>query len=350
MKVIPVTSPAAIQPQQESEQARTARMTEKYTQILAKQSGTPQETPVANPSAVSVEELSAIRPKSPLDAVQAQEQGVQEEHNITEESAPEVTEPAKRTPDEERRFQQLARQERALRAKFQQQSIELKKRETAIAAREAAVQNPAAPDYTNYVPKERIQQDALSVLEEAGVSWDELTNQVVNRQPTDPRVNAHIAKLEAQLAKLEKANETSTKNFQDQQTAQYQAAVKQIRADAKQLVYTDPEFETIKTMNAVNDVVELIEQTYKKDGVVLSVEEAAKEVENYLVDEALKFTQIGKIQKRMAAANASRTPTETKTQSSQQPQMKTLTNAASSTRPLTVRERAIAAAEGRLKP
>ena len=30
-------------------------------------------------------------------------------------------------------------------------------------------------------------------------------------------------------------------------------------------------------MNAVNDVVELIEQTYKKDGVVLSVEEAAKE-------------------------------------------------------------------------
>ena len=73
-------------------------------------------------------------------------------------------------------------------------------------------------------------------------------------------------------------------------------------------------------------------------------------MENYLVDEALKFTQIGKIQKRMAAANASRTPTETKTQSSQQPQaMKTLTNAASSTRPLTVRERAIAAAEGRLK-
>lgn len=351
MKITPVTGPGQVQDLSTPEPVREARM--KAAFIKASQAPAPaqanptaQEHPVRNPNAISAEEVSAIRPT--LQSKPAQEAETRDNiSEVAEEVTPAEVKPAAKDPETERRFQQIARQERALRAKIQQQNIEFKKREEALAAREAAITAPQ--DLSNYVPKERVKQDALSVLEEAGVSWDELTNQVVNRQPTDPRVNAHISRLEAQIAKLEKANETSAKTYQDQQAAQYQAALKQIRTDAKQLVYTDPEFETVKAMNAVKDVVDLIEETYKKDGVVLSVEEAAKEVENYLVEEAMKITQIDKIKKRMAAANASQPKPEEKTQSTQQSQMKTLTNATSSTRPLTSRERAIAAAEGRLK-
>ena len=341
MKISPVTGPGQVQDLSTPEPVREARMKAAFER--ASQS-TAQEHPVANPSAVSVEELSAIK---------ATPKAESSDNNTGLATDPEVTAIAAKVkdPESERRFAQIARQERALRAKAHQQNTEFKRREEALKAREAALTTqPQTQDLSNYIAKDRIKQDALTALDEAGVSWDELTNQVVTRQPTDPRVHATIGRLEAKIAQLEEANKSSQKTYAEQQQANYQAAIKQIKADAKQLVYTDPEFETVKAMNAVKDVVDLIEQTYAKDGIVMSVEDAAKEVENYLVDEAMKITQIDKIKKRMAAANASRQSTDAKTQSSQQTQMKTLTNATSSTRPLTSRERAIAAAEGRLKP
>jgi hypothetical protein len=348
MKITPVAGPHAIQQAPvESEQARTARLTEKFTQIVNKQSAPPpqaQEHPVINPSAVGVEELSAI--KAPTQA--------QASDNNTESA--EVTAPAEakpapaKDPEAERRFAQIARQERQLRAKIQQANIQLKQREEALKVREAALTPSTQFDPSKYVERERIKQDALTVLEESGVQYDALTQQILNRQPTDPRVMSSLQQLQEKQAKIDAMLANLEKTQQQRDVEARQAAIKQIRNDAKQLVYTDPEFETVKAMNAVKDVVELIERTYDKDGVILSVEEAAKEVENYLVEEAMKITQIGKIKKRMAAANASQLKSDTKTPQSQQPQMKTLTNATSSTRPLTARERAIAAMEGRLKP
>jgi hypothetical protein len=351
MKIAPIAGPGAIQQApQESEQARTARLTEKFVKITSgNQNSTAQEHPVRDANHISPEEMSAVKPT--LRQQSEVNQTLPPNSDNSTQSEPEVTAKAQtaKDPETERRFAQIARQERALRAKAQQQDIAYKQREAALKAREEALTAPQTPDLSQYIPRDRVKQDALSVLEESGVSWDELTQQVVNRQPTDPRVNQNIARLEAKIQQLEAANQASQKTYAEQQTANYQAAVKQIKADVKQLVYTDPEFETIKAMKATNDVVELIEQTYAKDGIVLSVEDAAKEVENYLVEEGLKITQISKIKARMAAANASRPATQEKTQSNQQTQMKTLTNASSSTRPLTVRERAIAAAEGRLK-
>ncbi len=345
MKITPVTGPGAIQDLSTPEPVREARMKaafEKATQPADQ--GSPDRLPV-NPNSISAEELSAVKP-IPKARLQSQTEETVELSDNSAELSTEETETEVKDPEVQRRFAQIARQEKALRAKAHQQNLALKQREDALKAREAALEPKAiAPDYSNYVDKNRIKQDALGVLEEAGISWDDLTNQAINRAPTDIRVTNTIARLEQKIAQLEEANQNSAKTYQEQQQAQYQAAVKQIKADAKQLVYTDPEFETIKSMNAVKDVVDLIEQTYAKDGIVLSVEEAAKEVENYLVEEAMKITQIDKIKKRMAAANASRPASETKTQDPKQTQMKTLTNAVGSTRQLTARERALNAFE-----
>jgi len=350
MKITPVASPAQIQQAPvESEQARTARLTQKFTQILERDSKPQAQAPttgqaqleaIANPSKVSVEELSAIQPKP-----QAKQPETQD--NITEEK---TQEQPKVDPELQRRFDQMQRQERALRAKAQQEAAKLKAREDAIAAKEQELASRTQFNPDDYIPKARLKQDALGVLEAEGIAtYDDITNRAMNRQPVDPVLQNTILQLQEQIKDLKAQSENSQKAMTQQQQANYQAAVKQIKADAKALVSSDPEFETVKAMNAVNDVVELIEQTYKKDGVVLSVEEAAKEVENYLVEEAMKITQIDKIRKRMAAANASSLKSEVKSQTQQQTQMKTLTNATSSTRPLTARERAIAAAEGRLK-
>ncbi len=338
MKVSPVAGPGQVQDLSTPEHVRTARMTAAF-QANAPQA---QEHPVANPNKISAEEISAIKTKSsPL----AQEVEAVEDSPTTIE-AEEVPEKAK-DPETERRFAQIARQEKALRAKIHQSNLQLKQREAALAAREAAIQAPVQQDLSDYVPRSRLQQDALTVLEEAGVDFNELTNQAINRQPTDSRVLSTIQKLEAKIAQLEESNKTSAIKQEEQTKAQYQAAIKQIRHDVNQLVSSDPEFETVKAMKATKDVVELIEKTYAKDGTILSVEEAAKAVEDYLVEEGFAFTQLSKIKKRMASANASQTSSEEKIQANQQKQpMKTLTNARSGTQKLSVRDRAIARANG----
>ena len=171
----------------------------------------------------------------------------------------------------------------------------------------------------------------------------------MHRQPTDPRVMSTIQKLEAKIEQLENEAKLSKTSQVEQQQQAYQAAIKQIGRDAQDLVNSDPEFETIKALGQTKEVVKLIERTYAKDGIVLSVEEAAKEVEAELVERSLKAAELRKVKERQAALNRSKNNAETKPQGTQQQQMKTLTNANSSTRPLTARERAIAAMEGRLK-
>jgi hypothetical protein len=73
-------------------------------------------------------------------------------------------------------------------------------------------------------------------------------------------------------------------------------------------------------------------------------------VEDYLVDEAVKLANIGKIKKRLSTAPAVPAKTEKQTPTNKQPQtMKTLTNATASTRQLSARERALLAFKGELK-
>lgn len=344
MKIMPVASPGQIPVNGTPESVRTAKAVAAFNRASTPPAQA-QEHPVLNPNAVGIEELGAIKAQTmpevdnstPVEA-------------LAETPSLQTPETPKEDPALSRQFAQLARQERALRAKAQQQDQALKAREQALAEREAKLQGQT-PDTTNYISRDRIKQDALSVLDEAGISYDDLTQQIINRQPTDPRVTSTISRLEAKIQQLEKANEESTKSQADNQTRAYQAAVKQIGLDARNLVNSDPAFETIKATGSVKDVVDLITQTYDKDGVLLSVEEAAQEVENYLIEEAMKLTNIDKIKKRMAQSSATAKPSQQTqaTTKQTQPQMKTLTNASASTRQLSAKERAILAFKGELK-
>jgi hypothetical protein len=337
MKVSPVSSPADIK--QPAPANLKARAIEAFNSASRA-----QEHPVKDASNVSVEELGAINVKT--------------EQNIdstapSEEPAQEVKEQKpKEDPEQQKRFAQLARQERALRAKAQQQEQALKAREAALQAREDALKAQSSFDPKDYIPRARLKQDALGVIEEEGISYDEVAQQAMTRVPVDPRLMSTVQKLEAKIAELEKANENSQKTYQEQQQAQRHAAEKQIFNDIKNLVKADPTtYEAIAKTGSTRDVLDLITRTYDKDGVLLSVEEAAQQVEDYLVEEATKLYQINKIKSRMEKTNASSAQSQ-KSQATKQQQstMKTLTNATSSARKLSVRERAMLAFKGELKP
>ena len=302
----------------------------------------PSDLPVPNPSRIAPEEMTAIVPPTKQDTLGQSD-------NIEAPSEPAKPEEPKADPTDPRMIQ-LARRERALRAKAQQQEQAFKAREAALAAKEAELATQGQAYQSGYIAKDMLKTSPLQALAEAGVTYDDLTQAVLNQQPVNPQVEATISRLEAKIKQLEAANEEGKKSSISQQQAAYDAAVKQIKSDVSKLVSADPAFETVKATNSVNDVVELIEETYKKDGTLLGVEEAAQMVEDYLLEEAMKLTRIEKIKKRLGqTAQSQETPKAQPPQPKQQSTMKTLTNAVSSSRPLSAKERAVLAFNGQLK-
>lgn len=296
-----------------------------------------QPAPVSNPSKVSAEEMTAVTAKKP------EEESLEGQTPTTD--APPAEAPKEATAPKEvplsSQYAQLARKEKAIRA----QQLEMKQQEAAFKAREDAIKAKEAEMQSAYIPKDRFAKEPWKVLSESGITYDQLTEQVLNAP--SPEAQAHeavIARLEAKIQALEDGQNTTKKTFEDSQKQAYTQAVSQIRTDAKQLVYTNPDYETIKATNSAEDVVELITKTFHADGVLLTVEEAAAAVEEYLVEEGLKIAKLDKIQKRLKPATAA--PAAPASKDAKQPQMKTLTNTVGSTRQLSAKERAMLAFKG----
>jgi len=331
MQVIPQTGPAQIDPAnaKANPQATTPR-DRAIAKLLASQS------PVENPSRVAPEEMGALQ---------------QNGQNVTNE-APTSSEPqaAPKASEEpiSSQYAILAKKEKALRLRDQQ----MKAREAEIRAREEALRPapPKAPEFdpSKYVAREELTKDPFSVLADLGLSYDQLTEMALNApKAQDVATRNELATLKAELAAIKGAQEQTKKSLEEQSSNSYKQALNQIRRDVTDLVTSDPYYETVSKTGSVSDVVELIERTFNEEGVLLSVEQAAKEVEDHLVDQLTSYTsRIDKIKKRLQPQAS--TQGAQKQEINRQPQLKTLTNSVSSSRKLNARERAIAVMEGRL--
>lgn len=346
MKLTPVSGP--LPPATINETARRAKMINAFNNATpaqeAPKSPSPQaqETAVANPNRVSPEELSAIKPST-----REMAEKPEDTYNSAEvaDTSPKTSD---KDPELERQFRELSRRERQMRARQQQQEQTLKAREAELAAKEAAIKSKEQEYTQGYISKDQLKADTLRILSDAGVSYDDLTQQILSQGSVDPATQTLIQRLEKKIQQLEEKASTSDRLVEESQKQQYQAALRQIEMDVKSTVQNDPNFETIRATKSIPDVVQLIEEVYNKDGRLMTVEEACSEVEKYLVDEALKLTRIGKIKRQLSQTGQSDRVSQTaKVQQTQQ--MKTLTNAVSSTRKLSAKERAILAFKGELK-
>lgn len=346
MNIKPVAGPLQIQQSPVNHKAQADAKARAVAMMTGQQ---PQnnEHPVQNPSNISVEELTALKPSGQNREDVTQAPMVTEETQVPK---PEITEQSASST-----MAALARREKAIRAKAQQQQEQFKTREAQLAAREAAIAEKEAKtqvDLSQYIPRSQLKDATVETLEAEGLSYDEITQQFVNRQPRNPRYEAFIDKQNQQIAKLQEKLESFEKNQVESQAQSYNAALKQIERDTQSLVSSEPEtYELIKSTGSVRDVVELIEQTYKEENRLMTVEEAAQEVEEYLADEAWKLAQTKKIKSRYSNSSAtnSNTGKQPPSPNQQQQPMKTLTNSVGSTRKLTSVERAKLAFEGKLK-
>lgn len=240
----------------------------------------------------------------------------------------------------------LARREKALRA----QSEQFKQRELALKAREdalTAVSTPKAKEFdeSKYVSRDKLKSSTFEVLAEEGLTYEDLVERAMNApKPEELARKQYEKSIDEKLAKLEAAQEDAKKQSSEQQKQAYDQALNQMRNQTKSLVASDPAFEAIKETNSVEDVIDLIKQTFEQDGELLSVEEAATQVEAYLIEEAMKLTRIKKIQQRHLEAS-----TKASAPTTSNPQLKTLTNSTSASRTLSSRERAMLAFKGETK-
>lgn len=297
-----------------------------------------QDLPVKNATSISPEEASVVTSKKA--------QNYNSESVVDSDSTSSSESPAETKASEEplsSKYAILARKEKMIR----QREAQLKAREAEMSKSKDVAAAPAAPafDPSKYVDKSRLTQDPFAVLGELGLDYEKLTDMLMNAPSQDQlKLLNQVKALESKIAEIEG---NTKKTLEQKEVENRQAAVNQITSEVKRLVTADDSFEMVRARGAVKDVVQLIERTFDEEGYLMSVEEAAQKVEDHLIEEQLRFTKLKKIQSRLSAQNPAPKEEQPKAGQSQQ-QMKTLSNSISASRPLTAKERAMLAFEGKL--
>lgn len=365
MKVVPASGPVITAPTTNSASQASAR--DRAIAVLkgttAQLNAVPSQTPAAQfpPSKRPPMSVAghSVADETPIQAAATEVDEITQEESSVQQSTNDVeaqeasTEPAatpvpvEEAPQISSQYAQLARQQKAFRTAqvaAKAQEAQLKQREEALKAREAEM-------LSKYIPKDSFVKDPIKVLQEQGFSPEQIANMMLNQpDPAEQQRQSVLDKLEAKIKALEDGQESSKKNDEDNKRAQYTQAVNLIRKDTAQLVDTDPNFETIKATDSVEDVVELITKTFEQEGHIMAVEEAAQLVEDHLVEEVERLAKLKKMQSRLKAAPPATTAAATQAPSgASKTATKTLTSAMNNSRPLTAKERAVLAFKGELK-
>ena len=172
--------------------------------------------------------------------------------------------------------------------------------------------------------KSKAKMDPIKFLEESGLSYEELTQFVINGGKPGP--DAYVSEVKSELEKFkeEVAGKEAARLQAEKEALEAQNA--QIIADFKDSVMgflsdNKEKYELIDLYNAQDLVFSTIEQHFETTQKIMTKEEAAQLTEEYLEKEVIKASQTKKLQSKLAPTPA---PQEQKGFSTQQ--TKTLSN------------------------
>ena len=239
-----------------------------------------------------------------------------------------VSDPTEQVPAVTEATQPLSPQFAAL-AK-QKRALQVKERE--LADREKALTSQPATDGSSDLV-ERLKSSPLSVLQEHGVTYDQLTDAILASQNQNPDILA----LQKEIKALK---EGVDKSLSDREAQAEAAVLAEMQKEAEALIAEGDEFEMVRETKSLPDAMDLIKRTYKETGEVLEVSEALRLCEEELLNESLKVASFKKVQSKLAPQPVTQQPQKT---------LKTLTNRDSSVAPLDRKARALAAFYGNLK-
>ncbi len=171
------------------------------------------------------------------------------------------------------------------------QAVTLSPQVTAIARRQQKLQTEIQAQRdkeaewekgkADFIPKSalkaKVETDILGVLQDLGLTYDQFNERLLAQlNGADP-----VQELRAEVENLKKSQEEGTNK-------QYEATLKQYKAEADALVAKDPKAYHLITKGSHQDaIVQHIVDTWKENpDQVLTVEQAAKEIEEVLRENA----------------------------------------------------------------
>lgn len=203
-----------------------------------------------------------------------------------------ITPPTEEKKAEEERtaakYADIARRNQALRAKQREIKAPLQERDSELVKMRAEVER---------LKKYEDASDPMELLKLKGMSYEDLINRNLDPEVFDSK--AELQKVRDEFAEYKKSLEEKEKTSLEQQKEEVRAGY---LAHVKKFTESQPEkYELINTLGHHKDVYETIEEMYNKTGKVISDEEAADLVEQYLEKEILdKYAKINKLKNRIA--------------------------------------------------
>lgn len=213
----------------------------------------------------------------------------------------------------------------------QRRALDVKEKE--LEARAESIKAEALTEY-----KSKLKSNALGVLLEEGVSYDQLTQEILGNQSNH---NPEVEALKAEVAELKKGVDDK---FSKSEEAQETHAINYVADKLDTLIGVGDEFDLLKAAEGEEEVIRRVYTHWKKTGKELDVAVVAKEYQEELAEEVSRYAKTKSVQKRL-------TPLEEplKPQPQQQTGIRTLTNKDSARAGMDRKTRAILAMQGQLK-
>lgn len=211
----------------------------------------------------------AVAETPPAEA--AQENSQQNENSESPVSAEEAPQTKEESVTLSPKIAAIARKEQAVR-----------QREIAAAKREKELEALAGDAEKYRQMKAKLAAKDYSVLEEEGVKYDDHlkyeTEKIERQDPKEERTR----KLEAEL-------ETLKKNLEERDTQDYETNQSLWKEEIARVVDSNPAFSALKKAGGHKAVLDHINDSFDEDGIKLTAEQAAKEINDALVARAKKF-------------------------------------------------------------
>lgn len=159
---------------------------------------------------------------------------------------------------------------------------------------------------------DRLKKDPFSVLKDAGLTFEDLTKMQLNDLNPTPEMliertrNDLESKYSKQLEDLKKGLED--KEVKAQQDA-LNARIDSFKSEITEFIDTNKDTYELTALNGAGELVyEVIEEFYNKNQKLLSLEDAAQEVEKYLEAEAQKILKAKKFSKPVESPTEAKKP------------------------------------------
>lgn len=170
-----------------------------------------------------------------------------------------------------------ARQEQA----YRQREAALKQREQDLADKLAL-----AEKYSKL--ESGLKAKDFSAFEAIGADYDAFTEWKLRKSEGEDPAMKPVLELKAEIDALKKSQEESV-------TKEYEATVAEYKKEISQAIESSEEFSSIKALGQQEAVLQLILDSWEQDNEMLTVEEACKDIEDYLMEEAKRMVALPKL-------------------------------------------------------